>query len=652
MSRTAVAQLSSGTDFGASLERPARARANALDRLLAELSGAPLMHVLQLAGPWRLAYGHRVLAAAERLAALGDDAFDRLIPTVLQSLRARGPFAGSLDDGLALVCEAARRCLGKLPYPVQVLAARELVRGRIVEMATGEGKSLTAAVAAAVMASCGVPVDIFTVNDYLARRDADAMRPLFDRLGLSVAAVDGPPQSPERQAAYTADVVYVVNKDYVFDYLRHRQAANKEPFAGRGLFFAIVDEADSILIDEARTPLILARERSAEAPEELMALLGLARSLAPYTDFSVSARQRKVELLAAGRARLTRWMDEQIDSPIRPQQVQQERLEQALCALQLYQRDRDYVLRDDKVQIVDESTGRILADRTWQRGLHQFIELKEGLTTTPARETIASLTYPQFFRKYLRMAGMSGTVAENAGELRRNYGAQALCVPTHRPVDREYRGPFIHADSTQRWAAVVQAAADGVAQGRAVLIGTRSVQASEVVASLLVAIGVDHVVLNARSDQAEAAIVAGAGCTGRITVATNMAGRGTDILIDETVRAAGGLLVILTEFHESTRVDRQLFGRCARQGDPGLALSHASLEDELFLKFLPPLALSAARRVAGRQSLGHALPTWFARGLLAIAQRRASAGQRVDRDANLANDDALRDQLGFAGDVA
>jgi preprotein translocase subunit SecA len=652
MSRTAVAQLSSGAEFGASLERPTRARANAIDHLLAELSGAPLMHVLQLTGPLRLAYGQRVVTAAERLAGLDDAAFDRLIPSVLQSLRAQGPVAGSLDESLALVCEAARRCLGKQPYPVQVLAARELVRGRIIEMATGEGKSLTAALAAAVMANCGVPVDIFTVNVYLARRDADAMRPLFDRLGLSVAAVDGPAQSPERRAAYAADVVYVVNKDYVFDYLRHRQAANRDPFAGRGLFFAIVDEADSILIDEARTPLILARERGAESTDDLIALLGLARSLALDTDYSISTRLRKVELLAAGRERLKHWIGEQSDSPTHPYQVQQERLEQALCALQLYQRDRDYVLRDDKVQIVDESTGRILADRTWQRGLHQFIELKEGLTPTLARETIASLTYPQFFRKYLRLAGMSGTVAENAGELRRNYGTQVLCVPTHRPVARDCRGPFIHADSTQRWAAVVEAAVDGVAQGRAVLIGTRSVQASEVVASRLAAMGVDHVVLNARNDEAEAAIVAQAGRTCRVTVATNMAGRGTDILIDETVLAAGGLLVILTEFHESTRVDRQLFGRCARQGDPGLALAHASLEDELFVKFLPPLALSAARHLAGRQPLGQALPTWFARGLLAIAQRGASAGQRVDRDANLASDDTLRDQLGFAGDAA
>ncbi|MEI7466326.1 MAG: hypothetical protein WCJ87_13350 [Burkholderiales bacterium] len=652
MSRAAITQLSSGIDFGVSLERPSTDHANAVDRLLAELSGAPLMHALDLAGPLRLAYGRRVLAAADRLVDLDNAAFDRLIPTVMRSLRDQGPLAGPLAEGLALTCEAARRCLGKRPYPVQVLAARELIRGRIVEMATGEGKSLTAAVAAAVMASCGIPVDIFTVNDYLARRDAEAMRPLFSRLGLSVAAVDGPPQSPERRAAYAADVIYVVNKDYVFDYLRHRQASNRDPFAGRGLFFAIVDEADSILVDEARTPLILARERRAEATDDSMAILQLAQSLALHIDFSLSVRKRKVELLDGGRHGLTRWIAESSAAKARPHQVQHERLEQALSALHLYQRDRDYVLRDEKVQIVDESTGRILADRTWQKGLHQFIELKEGLTTTPDRETIASLTYPQFFRKYLRVAGMSGTVAENAGELRRNYGAQALCVPTHRPVAREYRGPFVHASSAQRWAAVVQAAADGVAQGRAVLIGTRSVHASEAVASLLVAVGVDHVVLNARNDEAEAAIVAEAGRTRRVTVATNMAGRGTDILIDDAVRSAGGLLVILTEFHESTRVDRQLFGRCARQGDPGLALAYASLEDELFLKYLPSLALNAARRLAERQPLRQALPTWFARALLAIAQHRASAGQRADRDANLANDETMRDQLGFAGDMA
>lgn len=652
MSRVLVAQLSAGAEFGAGLERPRLARASGVDRLLAKHTGALMLHALQLAGPLRLAYGRRVLVIAERLAVLDEAAFDRLILQVRLRLRTQGLLAGALVDALAVVCEASRRSLGKSPYPVQVTAARELVGGRIVEMSTGEGKSLTAAVAAAVMASCGVPVDIFTVNDYLARRDADVMRPLFDRLRLSVSAVDGPPLSPQRRAAYDSDVVYVVNKDYVFDYLRHRQAGSKEPFAGRGLFFAIVDEADSILVDEARTPLILAREQSPESTNNLISLLRLARSLLPRTDYSVTLRKREVKLLAAGRERLRNWLDQQADSFVCPLQVQEELLEQALCALHLYERDRDYVLRDEKVQIVDESTGRILADRTWQRGLHQFIEIKEGLPLTAPRETIASLTYPQFFCRYLRLAGMSGTVAENAGELRRNYGAQVLRVPTHRPVDRAYRGPFVHANSAQRWAAVVQAAVHGVAQGRAVLIGTRSVQASEVVGSLLVASGINHVVLNARNDEAEAAIVADAGRTGRVTVATNMAGRGTDILIDESVRAAGGLMVILTEFHESTRVDRQLFGRCARQGDPGLVLAHASLEDELFLKFLPLWALSAVRRLVGRQSVANTLPNWCARGLLFIAQRRASAGQHVDRDANLANDDALRDQLGFTGDAA
>ena len=654
MSRAALATVSSGADFGASLERAvsARARANGLDRWLAELAGVPLMLALQGMQPWRLAWGRRVLAASVRLAALDDAGFDRLIPVVQARLRAQGPSAGALADGMALVCEAARRCLGQRPYPVQLLAARELLRGRIVEMATGEGKSLTAALAAALMASCGVPVDIFTVNDYLARRDADAMRPLFQRLGLSVAAVDGPPQSPQRRAAYAADVIYGVNKDCVFDYLRHRQTAQRDPFAGRGLFFAIVDEADSILIDEARTPLILARERGTEDDGELHALLALARGLASGDDYTVSLRERKVSLLPAGRDRLARWLDEREVPLTHPMQVQQERLEQALCALLLYQRDRDYVLQDDKVQIVDESTGRILADRTWQRGLHQFIELKEGLALTAPRETIASLTYPQFFRKYLRLAGMSGTVAENAGELRRNYGAQVLRVPTHRPMVREYRGPVVYASSAQRWAAVVQAAQQGVAQRRAVLLGTRSVQASEAVAALLAAAGVDHVVLNARHDAAEAAIVAQAGRLGRVTVATNMAGRGTDILIDDTVRAAGGLMVILSEFHESTRVDRQLFGRCARQGDPGLALAFGSLEDDLFTTYTPRLVQGLARWLAGRAPADRRLPAWLARGLIAIAQRRASAGQRSDRDAAMARDESLREQLGFTGEIA
>ena len=647
MSRRAVTHQLSGPGFSRRFEREAPPPANALDGLLAEWAGPALMRLAGLWTPWRLWRARQVLRSAATLAALDDASLRQQITQVTWGLRRDGPRGAALDQALALACEAAWRSLGQRPHPVQVMAALALVRGGLVEMATGEGKTLTAALAACLLAGSGLPVDVYTVNDYLARRDAETLRPLYRWFSLDVACVDGAPGAPQRLQAYAADVVYLVNKDGVFDFLRHRQTSRFAPFANRGLFVAIVDEADSILIDEARTPLILARERAAAPGPDLDSLLACAARLRAGEHFDLQVQDRRVDLLAAGRDALKDWMQGQPADPAAPQPLVEELLRQALAAVHLYRRDQAYVLRDGKVQIVDEFTGRILADRTWQRGLHQFIERKEGLASTAPRETLARITYPQFFRKYLRLAGMSGTMAETAGELRRHYGVQVVRVPTHRPVRRSRSGPWLYGSASQRWQAAVQAAVAAAAAGRAVLIGTRSVLASETVAMLLDQAGVPCRVLNARQDAAEAELIADAGRQGRITVATNMAGRGTDIAIDDAVRAAGGLMVVLTEFHETTRIDRQLFGRCARQGDPGSVLCLASLDDELLSAAWPQAVLDALRRWAGS---ARTLPRPVAGVLLWWAQHRASARQRAERDATLAAEDQLRQQLAMPGE--
>jgi preprotein translocase subunit SecA len=618
-----------------------------MDRLLADVAGRCSMRLARIRRFSDLRVAKQVVCEARALSKLDDATFDLRMMSTRARLWKEGPTGDALACGLAVAAECARRMLGQSPYPVQIAGVIALIQGRVVEMATGEGKSLTAAMAAAIVACGGIPVDIFTVNDYLARRDATAMLPFFDRFGLSVSSISASQTHDERLAAYASSVLYVVNKDYVFDYLRHRSAKRLEPFASRGLFFAIVDEADSLLVDEATTPLILAREVPASDVDSMPAILETARSLRVAEDFLIDPVERKITLLDSARTRIHDAQAMSIHPVLGSRRILEERAEQALRALHLYQMDRDYVVQDGKIQIVDEDTGRLLHDRTWQRGLHQFIELKEKCALTGVRETIARITYPQFFRRYLMVSGMSGTVAEVCGEIRRNYGAQVVRLPTHRPVRRKLLGPLLFRTSRERWLEVVQLVQSHLLTGQAVLIGTRSVLASEEVSRLLQECGIAHEVLNARDDSSEAAIVANAGHVGRVTVATNMAGRGTDIVVDRCVEKAGGLVVILTEFHGSSRVDRQLFGRCARQGDRGVAIAVACLDDELFQKYLPKPVLRMSQKLFRRGPLPWAL----ARMIVSSAQSRASRHQTGIRDMLLASDDSLREQLGFTGDL-
>jgi len=592
------------------------ARQNAFDRWL--LGAAGRLGVL--ASPlrrWRLArFAAAVMAQAQSLSALDDAALRQRAATVACALRRDGLRPLWVVQSFALVREVSGRQLGKRHFAVQLMGGRAMLGGAIAEMHTGEGKTLTALLPAVTMALAGVPVHVITVNEYLAARDAQTLTPVYEFFGLSVGQVLPEQQPPERAAAYRCDIAYCVNKDLTFDYLRDRievMAGRLGPRAQvrqlggggtaaastmRGLWFAIVDEADSVFIDEARTPLIISRGNHAIGEVgRCQAALALAGTLASGRHYLLQPRERAALLTEDGRAALAAVADARLpDSLIEREHL----LEQALTALHGYELDRHYIVADGKVQIVDEYTGRVMLDRSWEGGLHQLIECKQGLDTTAGRDTIARITYQRMFRRYLRVAGMSGTVTEVAGELKAVLGTDVVRIPTHRPVRRRALGTVLFNDSAARDAAVLAAAQRETALGRPVLVGTRSVAASERIAALCAAAGLAHRVLNAKQDADEAAVIAGAGAAGQVTVATNMAGRGTDILLPDAVRAAGGLHVILTEFHDSARIDRQLFGRAGRQGDPGSFECLVALDDELFASHAPRLAAWLGRHARRR----------------------------------------------------
>lgn len=565
---------------------------------------------------------------------------------------------------VALTCVAARRSLGWSPHPPQQLAAAKLLGGHLVELDTGEGKTLAAALAACIAGLAGVPTHIVTVNDYLAERDAATMGPLFAHAGLELGLVHGgqPPQS--RPASYARPVTYCTNKELVFDYLRdgldlagvegraqHALRRLLEPQRGgtgqrlRGLHFAIVDEADSVLVDEARTPMVLAGERAAFGFDTAYReLLEVASGLIAEQDFRCVDARRRVELTDRGRARFQALGLEDDPSPRRLHWAQEHFLVQALRALHLIQRDRHYVVRDGEVVIVDESTGRLLPDRHWEQGLHQLIEAKEGFAPSGQSPTLARLTSQDFFSRYLRLAGTSGTVREIAHEVAFVHGLRAERVERHLPCRREQRPTLMLRNVAAKHAAVVGELREMLAVGRAVLVGTASVRASRALGAVLCAAGIDHQILDALQDDREADLVARAGRRGAVTVATDMAGRGTDIVLDDAVRTAGGLHVVLTEWHESARVDRQLFGRCARQGDPGSCRAIVALDDEL-------IAVHAGREAAwiARAWCHGTPPRPVIVGLCRLVQSRAGRHAARQRRATMEFERQLRRQLAFSG---
>lgn len=557
-----------------------------------------------------------------------------------------------IDRALAVIRELGQRSLGMRAYRVQVMGALGLETGVLVEMATGEGKTLVAALAGVLAGWRGKGCHVVTVNDYLAHRDAEWMKPLYDSCGVRVASIVADTGSEERKGAYAADVTYATNKEIAADFLRdlltieeqggrglaralvHGRADGKSTLQ-RGLVSAIVDEADSVLIDEAVTPLILSQSPDdGDGDSKYTQADELASSMGMDRHFTVDLTHREIHLTREGQ-RL-------VESPERSgfastPREREELVVQALSAQYLFFRDQHYVIKDEQVVIVDEFTGRLMPDRQWRGGLHQAVQAKEKLDIHEATDTLARISFQRFFGLYPKLSGMTGTAHEARGELWHVYKLPVVKTPTNRPVRRMCRPDRIFADLAGKWDAVLKEIQDVHQSGRPVLVGTHSVSDSEHLSTLLTHDGITHQVLNAIRHEEEAQIIANAGEPGRVTVATNMAGRGTDIKLGAGVAEMGGLHVIATERHESARVDRQLFGRSGRQGDPGSAVAYVSIDDDLMVRHGRGMLCRVARS-AGFQRLAFRL-----------AQQRAQRIAQRQRVGVLKADDWLDDALGFAG---
>jgi preprotein translocase subunit SecA len=599
------------------------------------------------------------------LKALSESQLSQQRQTLGYRLRTEGLRREPVLQTFALVREVADRVLGMRHFDVQLLGGWILLQGQIAEMETGEGKTLTATLPACTAALAGIPVHIITVNDYLANRDAALMTPLYQTLGLTVGVIKVDMDPAARQKAYACDITYCTNKQLTFDYLRDQltlgsqqnrlafqceRLYNNQPRIDqlllRGLCFAIVDEADSVLIDEARTPLILSRESDSQAQQQLYTeALHLAKQLQDEVDFHIDHRDRTVTLSEKGKLRL-QGLSQPLGSLWQATRRREALICQGLRALHLYQRDQDYLIRDDTVQIIDEFTGRVMADRSWEGGLHQLIEVKEHCSLSNQKETLARISYQQFFRRYLRLAGMTGTAQEVANELRAVYGIGVVKISPRLPLKRVQYPTQVFPSQDKKWQALVKRVRIYHDQQRPVLIGTRSLAASEQVSHFLHSAGLHHEVLNARQDLFEATLIAHAGEPGRITVATNMAGRGTDIRLASGVADLGGLHIIATERHESGRIDRQLFGRCGRQGEPGSFECLLSLEDEIVMRYSPRLLHRFVSQSGGKAG---AFGGRLSRFTFSLAQRLAEhhhAGLRRDL---LKVDKHLENLLAFSG---
>ncbi len=613
---------------------------------------------------WLMAQAKQVDALAGDTRQLSDAALDADLADARERfLRSRA------DDelvrrSLAMVREAARRETGEDAYVVQLMAALGLYHGRIVEMVTGEGKTLTGSLAAPLLAWKHRHLHVLTVNDYLAARDAESRAPIYRRCRIDVGAIQQEQDPSARAEIYAMGIVYGTPKQITADYLRDqiRLGQMTSAWTGRqrmaldasgraaplvpGLHAALVDEADAVLIDEGVVPLIIARSRQEEELSEVYRqATRLAERLDEGPDFTIDKLRRKAELKRRGEHRLSQMFDELHEAgadPIwRAQRRSEELVRQALVARHCYQHGQHYHVVDGQVVIVDEYTGRFLADRSWEHGLHQAVEAKEGVDVTADRETLARMSFQRFFRSYPFLCGMTGTAADATGEMEKVYGRPVVVIPTNRPMIRE-QGPMrVFRTQQSKWAAIVDAIDQAQRAGQPTLIGTRSIEASEFLSAKLDQRGISHTVLNALNDEEEADLIAGAGrgMSGgqvpAVTVATNMAGRGTDIVPDPEAKAAGGLRVILTEMHGAKRVDRQFIGRAGRQGDPGAAQVFVSLDDELIRNHASELASFLRRTTTGEEITRHP----FARRAFELAQRRSEAFARRNREGVLRQDD-------------
>jgi preprotein translocase subunit SecA len=634
----------------------------------------------------------RAAAAFEpALQALSDEALGAKTAGFRARLQGGETLDALLPEAFAVVREAARRTLGMRHFDVQLVGGIALHRGRIAEMRTGEGKTLMATLPAYLNALPGQGVHVVTVNEYLAQRDADWMGPIYRFLGLSVGVIRNSQSSDEKRAAYACDITYGTNNEFGFDYLRDNLAFRLEDRVQRALSFAIIDEVDSILIDEARTPLIISGPAE-ESTETYVAINRLVPRLErtkgpppgrdepePPGDYSVDEKQRQVHLTEAGHERVETLMIgagllREGESLYDPSNIRlMHHLNAALRAHALYRRDVEYIVRNGEVVIVDEFTGRTMPGRRWSEGLHQAVEAKEGVRVREENQTIASITFQNYFRLYKTLSGMTGTADTEAPEFMQIYGLEVMVIPTHRPMVRKDEADLVFLNQEDKYKAVVDDIRDCVERGQPVLVGTASIESSELLSGLLQKEGIAHEVLNAKQHEREAHIVAQAGRPGAITIATNMAGRGTDIVLGgnleaelntlpadaddaareavregwrqrhEAVLAAGGLHIIGTERHESRRIDNQLRGRSGRQGDPGSSRFYLSMEDNLMRIFGDPSFTKRLLSVAGMRE-GEVIESRLLSRRIETAQRKVESHNFDIRKQLLLFDDVANDQ--------
>jgi preprotein translocase subunit SecA len=555
---------------------------------------------------------------------------DRELRKQSLSLRYRArsgePLARLLPEAYALVREAGRRTIQMRHFDVQILGGIAMFNRSIVEMQTGEGKTLTATLPMYLYALAGKGCNLATVNDYLAKRDAEWMGPIYKALGLSVGVVQTQMQQPERRKEYAADVTYGTAKEFGFDFLRdrllirriregqtdllggmlgdNRGAAGEKPVQ-REPYFALVDEADSILIDEARTPLIIS---AIPTEEERLAVecykwsASVIKEFEEDVDYEYDHDDKKVELTREGRQKARLLPKPEAMDTVGMFHIYQY-LERAIKVDREFHLDRQYVVVDGEIVIVDEFTGRMSEGRKWRDGIHQAVEAKQGVEVTVATGQAARVTVQDFFLRFEKLAGMTGTARASAREMRKIYKCHVIPIPTNRPLIRTRLPDLVFGDEDTKWAAVVEEICRLHAEGRPILIGTRSIDKSVHLSGLLEAQGIEHQILNAHHIETEAQIVAGAGLPGKVTVSTNMAGRGTDIKLGDGVADKGGLHVICTEMHDSARIDWQLRGRCGRQGDPGSFRQYIALDDELLFTGLGPKK-SRKYEAVGKQENG------------------------------------------------
>lgn len=602
---------------------------------------------------------------AQEIAPLSKEDFLARLTGVHRRIRRGEDSPALIREAFACVARASQEVLGLMPYQAQITGAMAIQRGLFAEMATGEGKTLTIGLAAVLAGWRGQPCHVITANDYLARRDAETLAEFFAFCGIEVGHVIGKMTPGERPAQYRCPVVYTTSQEILADFLRDRLKLgaaqspqsrlirhldnegkdNHETLVMRGIHTVIIDEADNILIDEAVTPLIISRTMKGYSFTQCCTIArDLGAALTAGTDYDVDYKHSEINLTSRGIAMIGRH-SHRLPAVWRSYDRRNELVRQALVAARFFERDKHYVITDeDKVEIVDEFTGRILPGRTWKQGLHQAIEAKEEIPITDPTETLASMSFQRFFRMFTSIAGVSGTARESAVELWRMYRLAVVCIPTHRPVIRVEERPCAFFDHESKYEAVVAAIRKIHETGRPVLVGTRTVETSEEISARLAALDLPHSVLNAVRHEEEAAIVKDAGLRGRITIATNMAGRGTDIKLGKEVIELGGLHVIVVEHNLSPRIDRQLIGRAGRQGEPGSAQCFISGEDELLVRFLRPAERKRLRRLL---EMGTPGSTSMAMSACRRAQRTAERLGEKQRESVLKMDTWMEEHLAF-----